>query len=56
MSSYDDDTMIQGRVGDEIKKRFDDWRRRQAEIPNISDALRVLLARGLDAERVPNSK
>jgi hypothetical protein len=32
-------------------KRVDDWRRRQHDLPNFSEALRRLVEIGLDAER-----
>jgi hypothetical protein len=51
MPNDDKLTTVQGRIGGQLKARFDSWRRRQDEIPSISDALRVLLQKGLDAER-----
>jgi hypothetical protein len=38
--------------GDEsLCRRIDDWRRAQKTIPSRADAMRVLMERGLDAER-----
>lgn len=31
--------------------RIDDWRRKQADLPNLSEAIRRLVEAGLDAER-----
>jgi rRNA maturation endonuclease Nob1 len=32
-------------------QRVDDWRRKQADLPNLSEAIRRLVEAGLDAER-----
>lgn len=32
-------------------KRIDEWRRHQPDLPNISEAIRRLVEKGLDAER-----
>jgi hypothetical protein len=32
-------------------RRIDDWRRKQADLPNLSEAIRRLVEAGLDAER-----
>jgi hypothetical protein len=37
-------------------KRIDDWRRRQDDLPNFSEALRRLVEIGLDAEKKPKGR
>jgi hypothetical protein len=57
MPNDDDLTAVQARLGVQLKARFENWRRAQDEIPSISDALRLLLEAGLDAERAaPKNK
>lgn len=33
------------------EKRIDDWRRQQADVPNISEAIRRLVEAGLEATK-----
>jgi antitoxin component of RelBE/YafQ-DinJ toxin-antitoxin module len=53
MQNDDNLSTVQTRVDRELKARFHNWRRSQEQIPSISDALRVLLQKALDAEHAP---
>jgi hypothetical protein len=41
---------IQSRVDPETNRRIDAWRRRQEKIPGLAEALRQLVAKGLESE------
>jgi hypothetical protein len=43
---------LQVRVGDEFVRQVDDWRRRQPDLPTRAAAVRLLVERALEAEKV----
>jgi hypothetical protein len=54
--SDDRTTAIHTRVTGELRERFENWRRQQAEIPPRSEAIRQLIEKALSkAEAKPKS-
>ena len=47
---------VQFRPKPDLRKRLEDWRRVQDNIPPIADTVRHLVERGLDAEASTRSK
>lgn len=39
------------RVSQQFLQRVDEWRRKQPDLPNRSEAVRLLVERGLEAKR-----
>jgi hypothetical protein len=46
------DKLFQMRTSEGFLRRLDDWRRKQPEIPSRAEAIRMLVERSLDAERI----
>ena len=42
-----------GWAEEDLDRLIDDWRRRQPSIPSRAQAVRLLVRKGLDSERVP---
>jgi hypothetical protein len=40
----------QTRINADLDRRIDAWRREQAEIPGMAEAMRLLMAKGLEAD------
>jgi hypothetical protein len=41
----------QTRVDTDLDRRIDSWRREQAVIPGMAEAMRLLMAKGLESDR-----